>query len=148
MNRFTASALALSMSAMAAGCASPPKPPPGSENNRSFTASTPVGYQDAYRSVARRSSACFGQGGIFSINHQVQADLDAVEKIGRVEVFPVGLYSATDKDSDRKSYVTTIKAKGDGAEVTTTGPVRNTAYIVNLLNMQWIAGVPACSLQR
>lgn len=141
--------LAVSISMMTLmGCAGIPKPPPGSDNDRTFTTSSTMDYQEAFRSVARRSIACFGQSGFFSINHSVQSDLDAVAKIGRVEVFPVGVFSGENKDSDRKSYITTIKATKDGSEVTTTGPIRNTAYIVNLLSMQWVSGDPACSLQR
>jgi hypothetical protein len=140
--------LVLSISLALTGCAGIPKPPPGSENDRTFTASTTVDYQDAFRSVARRSTACFGQTGFFtSMNYNVQSDLDAVAKIGRVEVFPVGVFSGEDKDSDRKSYITTIKATERGSEVTTTGPLRNTAYIVNLLSLQWISGKPDCKFQ-
>ena|SRR5471032_1811507 len=146
MRRLAILMLSISMSLL--GCAGMPKPPPGSENDRSFTTFSPVGYQDAFRSIARRSTACFGQSGIFSINYNVQADLDAVAKIGRVEVFPVGIYSGEDKDSDRKSYITTIKAKGDGSEIATNGPLRNTAYIVNMLNMQWASDEPSCALKH
>jgi hypothetical protein len=84
----------------------------------------------------------------FFENYNVQADLDVVEKIGRVEISPVGLFSGENKDSDRKSYITTIKAKGNGSEVTTTGPLRNTAYIENLLNIQWASGEPSCALRH
>jgi hypothetical protein len=65
---------------------------------------------------------------------------------GRVEVFPVGLFSGESKDSERKSYATLIKAKDDGSEITTTGPTRNGAYLVHLVNMQWVAGDPSCGL--
>lgn len=144
MRRF----LALVPLACICACAGLPKPPPGLETDRSFTTVSAVSYQDAYRSVARRSTACFAQGGLSSINYSIQADLDAAAMVGRVELFPVGLLSAENKDSDRKSYVTTVAAKGEGSEVTTTGPSRSGAFTVHSINMQWVAGEASCTLQR
>ena len=129
-------------------CAGLPKPPPGPETERSFSTVSAVPYQDAYRSVARRSTACFAQSGLSSINYSIQADLDAAAKVGRVELFPVGLFSAENKDSDRKSYVTVVTAKGDGSEVTTTGPSRNGAFLVHSMNLQWVRGEASCTLVR
>lgn len=130
-------------------CSGIPKPPPGPETERSFTTGSTVAYQDAYRSIARHSATCFAKTGFFSsINHSVQSDLDSVEKVGRVEVYSSGLLNMESKDEDRKSYVTTVGAKGQGSEVTTTGPTRNGAFIVHSINMQWVRGDPSCTLQR
>jgi len=131
-----------------AACAGLPKPPPGPETDRSFTTASTVPYQDAYRSVARRSSACFAQSGLRSINHSVQADLDTAAKVGRVELFPSGPLDTESSDANRKSYVTTVSANGTGSQITTTGPTRNGAFTVHSMNAQWVAGDPSCTLQR
>lgn len=140
--------LALSISIALVGCSAIPKPPPGPESERSFTSLSKAEYKGAYRSVAQRARACFGQGGWTSINHDVQSDLDATTMEGRVEVFPVGLFNSESKGSEPKSYTTIIKAKDGGSEITTTGPNRNSAYLIHLINMQWVAGDPSCSLTR
>lgn len=129
-------------------CVGMPSPPPGLDTDRTFTSSVSTDYQDAYRAVARRSTVCFGQGGLLSINHVVQSDIDAVAKVGRIEVLPSGLLNQEARDADRKSYVTRVVAIPSGAEVATTGPTRQGAYLIHLVNMQWIAGIPDCAYQR
>lgn len=131
-----------------AACANVPSPPPGAETDRTFTTSVTVEYQEAFRTVARRSTACFGQSGMLSINHMVQSDLDAVSKVGRVEVFPSGLFNQAANDRERKSYVTRVVGTATGTEVTTIGPSRKGAYLIHLVNLQWISGVPDCAYRR
>jgi hypothetical protein len=83
-----------------------------------------------------------------SVNHVVQSDLDAVAKVGRVEILPSGMLNQEARDADRKSYVTQLAESAPGTDVTTSGPTRKSAYLIHLVNLQWISGVPACAYQR
>lgn len=85
---------------------------------------------------------------MLSVNHVVQADIDAVAKEGSVEVLASGLFNQETSDVQRKSYITKIRATPGGSEITTSGPTRKGAYVVHLVNMQWVSGIPDCAYQR
>jgi hypothetical protein len=120
------------------------QPPPGPDTDRTFTVTTAVPYQNAFRNINKRAIACFGQSGLGSINHSVQSDLDAVAQIGRIEIFPTGLLNAEAK-GEQRSVVITVAARGDSSEVTTTAPSRRTAYAVHLGNIKAVGGETACN---
>lgn len=132
MIRTTVAALAMFL----AGCASTGGPAPGP-----LEQVVDVGYQDAYRTIARQFEACYRVRGIFGNGYDVLADLDPTTQMGRVEVFSIGLTGARDSKLDR---VVTVLGDGPRSRILTTGASAAWVERTHEAIGRWLAGDRRC----
>lgn len=118
--------------------------PPDQENQREFVQETRMPYKDAYQLIAKQMRACYRVIGLFGNGYDVQADLDANEKTGRVELYHVGLTGASKADDSSISRTVTIVGRENGSVVTTTGTTPKYVYINHLSVASWLAGSDSC----
>lgn len=126
------------------GCA-PVQLPPGTEEQREFTHTTSISYQDAYRIIAKQMRACYRVIGVFGNGYDVQADLDSVSRTGRVELYHVGLTGAAKPEDSIFSRTVTVSAAGSGAVVKTVGMTPKYVYMNHRAVTAWLSGSDTCA---
>lgn len=118
--------------------------PPGQENTRTFTQESNKSYQEAYRLISKQMRACYRAIGLFGNGYDIQADLDAENKRGTVEVYYVGLTGAQKPEDSIFSRTVTISEAPNGSIITTTGTTPNYVYLTHKTIPTWLAGVDSC----
>ena len=135
--------LAVLLLGVLTGCATI-EMPKGQEESREFTQETAMPYQDAYRLIAKQMRACYRVIGVFGNGYDVQADLDSVNRSGRVELYYVGLTGAGKPEDSMISRNVTVKGRDAGAVITTSGTTPKFVYVNHLAIKNWLAGGESC----
>lgn len=135
--------LAIALAASLGGCATI-ELPPGQENKREFVQETTLQYKDAYQIIAKQMRACYRVIGVFGNGYDVQADLDTAERMGRIELYHVGLTGASKPEDSMFSRTVTVKARDNGSVVATTGTTPKYVYMNHLAAASWLAGSDSC----
>ena len=126
------------------GCAAIPLPP-DSELTGTYTQVVNQPYQEAYRTVAKQMRACYRAIGVFGNGYDVQADLDAVNRTGRIEVYYVGLTGAQKPEESRFSRTVLVEAQSEGSRITTSGTDPKIAYLTHRTIPTWLRGIDSCA---
>lgn len=127
-----------------AGCASV-QLPPGAEEQREFTQTTSLSYQDAFRIIAKQMRACYRVIGVFGNGYDIQADLDSVARLGRVELYHVGLAGTSKPEDSMFSRTVTVAGNGSGALIKTVGSTPSYVYINHRAITAWLLGSDSCA---
>lgn len=127
------------------GCASLP---PGAEEQREFTQTTSLPYQDAYRIIAKQMRAWHRVIGLFGNGYDIQADLDSASRTGRVELYHVGLTGSSKPEDSMVSRTVTVSAAVNGSTITTVGTTPRFVYMNHRAIMAWLAGSDSCAPAR
>lgn len=135
--------VALSLAVILGGCATI-ELPPGQESKREFVQETTLPYRDAYQIIAKQMRACYRVIGLFGNGYDVQADLDTAERVGRVELYHVGLTGASKPEDSMFSRTVTVKGRENGSTVVTTGTTPKYVYVNHLAAKSWLAGSDSC----
>ena len=135
--------LVLAAASFVGGCATI-ELPPGQESKREFIQETTLSYKDAYQIIAKQMRACHRVIGLFGNGYDVQADLDAAERVGRVELYHVGITGASKPEDSKFSRTVTVKGRESGSTVTTTGTTPKYVYANHLAVGSWLAGSDLC----
>lgn len=135
----------LGLALLLGGCATI-ELPPGQENNREFIQETTLPYKDAYQIIAKQMRACHRVIGVFGNGYDVQADLDTAGRIGRVELYHVGLTGASKPEDSMFSRTVTVKGHDNGSTVVTTGTTPRFVYVNHLKVASWLAGSDSCGI--
>jgi hypothetical protein len=135
--------IALALGVSVAGCATI-EVPKGQESNREFVQETVLPYKDAYQIIAKQMRACYRVIGLLGNGYDVQADLDSAERIGRVELYYVGLTGASKPEDSIFSRTVTVKARNNGSMVVTTGTTPKYVYLTHLSVKSWLSGSDSC----
>jgi hypothetical protein len=133
----------LSLICVLSGCAGI-EPPPGSENERSFTQNSTKPCLEAYKIVAKQMRACYRAIGFFGNGYDVQADLDTANKTGTVELYYVGIAGAQKPEDSIFSRTVTISATPNGSTITTSGTTPKYVYLTHKSIPGWLDGVDSC----
>ena len=136
-------AIGLALAVSLGGCATI-ELPMGQESKREFVQETTLPYKDAYQIIAKQMRACYRVIGLFGNGYDVQADLDAAERIGRVELYHVGLSGTSKPEDSMFSRTVTVKARDNGSVVVTTGTTPKYVYVNHLAVASWLAGSDSC----
>jgi hypothetical protein len=139
--------IAITLTAAVLGACSTTPMPPGQETSREFTQVSSVPYKDAYRIIAKQMRACFRIIGIYGNGYDVHADLDANERVGRVELYYVGLAGAGASKPEDSMFSRTIviKAQDKGSVITVTGTTPQYVYRNSRSITAWLAGNENCA---
>lgn len=135
--------IALGLAVILGGCATI-ELPPGQESQREFSQETTLPYKDAYQIIAKQMRACYRVIGLFGNGYDVQADLDTAERIGRVELYHVGLTGSSKPEDSMISRTVTVKGRDNGSTVVTTGTSPKFVYGNHLAVASWLAGSDSC----
>lgn len=136
--------VALGLAVILGGCATI-ELPSGQESTREFIQETSLPYKEAYQIIAKQMRACYRVIGLFGNGYDVQADLDSGERIGRVELYHVGLSGASKPEDSMFSRTVTVKARDNGSTVVTTGITPKYVYMNHLAVASWLAGSDTCA---
>jgi len=134
----------LFLSTWLAACAQVPVPTEQA-SQKTFTRSSTLGYQDAYRVIAKQLRACYRAIGLFGNGYDIQADLDTHAKTGTVELYPVGLTGAQKAEASIFSRTVTIVQTESGSRITTTGTTPQYVYQTHMTIPAWLEGADTCS---
>jgi hypothetical protein len=137
-------AVFLSVICVLSGCAGI-KPPPGLENERSFTQESTKPYIEAYRIIATQMRTCYRAIGLFGNGYEVQSDLDTAKETGTVELYYVGLTGTQSKAEESAfSRTVTISAAPNGSVITTKGTTPSYVYLTHKSMPGWLDGKVSC----
>lgn len=126
------------------GCASV-TPPPGQEDSTTFTQESSIGYKEAYRLIAKQMRGCYRVIGLFGHGYEVQNELDTEQKEGRIEIYYTGAFGAEKFEDSIYSRIVTVKEKGQGSTITTTGMRTKYAYVNHQAIKGWLRGNENCA---
>ena len=129
------------------GCASM-QLPPGAGEQREFTQTASVPYQDAYRVIAKQMRACYRVIGAFGNGYDIQADLDSSSRVGRIELYHVGLAGASKPEDSMFSRTVTVSAADSGTVVRTVGTTPKYVYMNHRAITAWLSGSDSCAPAR
>lgn len=127
------------------GCASIDLPK-GQEDRREFVQETTMPYRDAYELVAKQMRACYRVIGVFGNGYDIQADLDSAARVGRVELYHVGLTGASKAEDSIFSRSVTVQGHEKGATITTSGITPRYVYVNHLSIKSWLSGSDSCGV--
>lgn len=125
------------------GCSNIPIPP-DSELSGTYTQVVAKPYQDVYRAVAKQMRACYRAITILGNGWDVQADLDALARTGRIEVYDVGLTGAKTAEASKSGRLVIVESLADGTRITTSAARPRDAYMTHLAIPGWLLGVDSC----
>ena len=143
MTRLALWSVLLSLICALSGCAGI-QPPPGMENDRSFTQNSTKPYVEAYKIIAKQMRACYRAIGLLGNGYDVQADLDTANKTGTVELYYVGITGAQKPEDSVFSRTVTISASPDGSVITTSGTTPSYVYLTHKSIPGWLDGMDSC----
>jgi hypothetical protein len=121
------------------------QPPRGSESTREYLQTSEVPYQEAYRIIAKQVRACYRVIGVFGNGYDVQADLDSAARLGRIEVYHVGLSGASKSEDSMMSRTVTVVATETGSSIRTEGMTPRYVYTTHQAIHGWLNGRDGCN---
>jgi len=125
------------------GCASI-QMPVGQETERSFSQESERPYDEAYRIIAKQMRACYRAIGLFGNGYDVQADMDAVNKQGVIELYYIGLTGAKNPEDSMFARTVTVEYSSNGSIITTTGTTPKYVYLTHRTIPTWLRGINSC----